>query len=317
MGHQRPEGAPEVPGLIPFDHIFFLDPEEMPKRSSDGGTMQKSKRRKSIRPSKAAKGRPKATGAFAKRVRTVLFKEAETKLKVLTFMDQESIPRSGLQSTNTGKSMDGKNIPNLWGVNLDHESGDGKTPNFFALARGTEQEQFIGNQISDPVINFRGFVTSKPWSSTNNSVLPYEFHILVYKNKLSPAVGNPNGILSAPNNELKRITGTASDSMFAWNRDGYVIKKHMVMRMRPRMKTLSNDSVQNGDLSNAPVFRRFGFRVKLKKVLKFPDSQTYPDDPDGNVSIGMYVLDGSGNALGSDQSRCTVSLVGALRFKDY
>lgn len=276
-----------------------------------------AKKAKTSKTTRKAKGRPKATGAFAKRVRTVLYKEAETKLKVITFMDQEGIPRSGLQTEATGKSVDGKNIPNLWGANLDHAAGDGKPANFFALHRGTEQEQFIGNQISDPVITFRGFVCSKPYDTTNNSVLPYEFHILVYKNKLTPAVGNPNGILTAPDNQVARITGTAKDSMFAWNRDGYIIKKHMVLRMRPRMKTLSNDSVQNGDLSNAPVFRRFGFKVKLKKVLKFPDSQTFPDDPDGNVSIGMYVLDGSGDALASNQGRCYVSLVGALRFKDY
>lgn len=281
------------------------------------GTLDRFAKKSKTAAKRKAKGRPQATGAFAKRVRTVLYKEAETKLKVIKFMDNESIPRSGLQSEATGKSLDGKNIPNLWGANLDHASGDGKTPTYFALARGTEQEQFIGNQISDPVINFRGFVVSKPYDTTNNSVLPYEFHILVYKNKLTPAVGNPNGILTAINNSVTRINGTAADSMYAWNRDGYIIKKHMVLRMRPRMKTLSNDSVQNGDLSNAPVFRRFGFRVKLKKVLKFPDSQTYPDDPDGNVSIAMYVLDGSGTALAANQSRCTVSLVGALRFKDY
>lgn len=282
------------------------------KRSRTTQLSRTSKRSRVATAKRSAKGRPRATGAFAKRVRTVLFKEAETKLKVVTFMDAESIPRSGLQTEATGKSLDGKNIPNLWGANLDVP---GQT--YFALHRGTEQEQFIGNQISDPVINFRGFVTSKPWDTTNNSVLPYEFHIIVYKNKLTPAVGNPNGILTAPDNEVSRINGTAKDSMYAWNRDGYVIKKHMSFRMRPRMKTLSQDSVQNGDLSNAPVFRRFGFQIKLKKVLKFPDSQTYPDDPLGNVSIGMYVIDGSGEALASNQSRCTVSLVGALRFKDY
>ena len=290
------------------------------KRSAQGPSFPQhvAKRAKTTAAKRKAKGRGRATGTFAKRVRTVLYKEAETKLKICKFMDNETVSRSGLQTETTGKSLDGKNIPNLWGANLDHASGDGKSAHFFALSRGTEQEQFIGNQISDPVINFRGFVVSLPYdSTTNNSVLPYEFHILVYKNKLTPAVGNPNGILKEINNQVTRINGTATDSMYAWNRDGYIIKKHMVLRMRPRMKTLSNDSVQNGDLSNAPVFRRFGFRVKLKKVLKFPDSQTYPDDPDGNVSIGMYVLDGSGQALASNQSRCSVSLVGALRFKDY
>lgn len=284
------------------------------KRDRTGGFSRVSKKSKvGRRTTRKARGRPRATGAFAKRVRTVLYKEAETKLKVVTFMDRELIKGSGLQTEATGKTLDGKNIPNLWGANLDIP---GKT--FLALHRGTEQEQFIGNQISDPVINFRGFVTSMPYEgTTNTSVLPYEFHIIVYKNKLTPAVGNPNGILTAPDNEVTRITGRADDSMYAWNRDGYIIKKHMVLRMRPRMKTLSTDSAQNSDLSNAPVFRRFGFRVKLKKVLKFPDSQTYPDDPDGNVSIGMYVIDGSGQLLADNQRRCEVSLVGALRFKDY
>ena len=283
------------------------------KRSRTGQGTRVSKKSRVGRPTRKARGRPRATGAFAKRVRTVLYKEAETKLKVVTFMDREAIKGGGLQTEATGKTLDGKNIPNLWGANLDIPGKD-----FFALTRGTEQEQFVGNQISDPVINFRGFVTSLPYNATtNNSVLPYEFHILVYKNKLTPAVGNPNGILSGPNNAVYRINGRADDSMFAWNRDGYIIKKHMVLRMRPRMKTLSSDSAQNSDLSNAPVFRRFGFRVKLKKVLKFPDGQTYPDDPDGNVSIGMYIIDGSGDVIADTQRRCSVSLVAALRFKDY
>ena len=287
----------------------------MPKRKfpPQSGTLDRYAKRAKTATKAKRQARPRATGAFAKRVRTVLHKEAETKLKVVTFLDKQVCPRSGLKTNDTtNQSVNGISIINLWGQSVDHPG-----TYFFKMERGTEQGQFIGNQISNAVMNFRGFVVTRPYDTDNSSVMPYEFHILIYRNKLTPANGNPNGILTKPDNDVGEITGDAKDTMYAWNRDGYIIKKHMMMRMRPRMKTLSTDSSQNAQLSNAPVFRRFGFQIKLPKVIHIPDSESFAQSPSANYQLGFYVVNGDGEQLEGTQTRCEVSLVGALRFKDY
>jgi hypothetical protein len=120
--------------------------------------------------------------SFNERVRSVIRGSAETKEKVVNVFNESPINGCGLALLSP---IQGVTQPNLLDT-LDIE-------------QGTEQEQREGNKIENCKLTVRGFIHSKPSSTTNDSLVPYEVHMVFYKQKKS--IDNSNTDLKIlPNN---------------------------------------------------------------------------------------------------------------------
>ena len=116
---------------------------------------------------KKTKTRPiKTKMDFATRVKRIIAGEAETKEKVVNIFNQSSILGTGLKDDLT---------LGLFQANL---------LDTMAIAQGTEQEERNGNKITECKLRVRGVIQSLPYDSTTNAnLLPYEVHMVAYKQK--------------------------------------------------------------------------------------------------------------------------------------
>ena len=263
---------------------------------------------------------------FTKRVMRVIAGEAETKMKIVQVYNHSIVQGAGrVQSTEPGiGSKPGLATENLFTT--------------LSLTRGDDQENIIGNQITDCRLKVRGFIRSNSYNSTynpahplvdqhfNTSNLPYEVHVVFYKKK-TQIQNDDLSIKSAPSNLTIPVDASVMNTLYPWNKDTYVIKKHRVFRMRPLTQETTHNQI-NGQQSNAPMFQRFHMDIPIKKKLIFNDGSYQPSND--WVGVMIYVVNGDGTALVSDPSttahpnldhiydeRCSITMDAILTYKDY
>jgi hypothetical protein len=236
---------------------------------------------------------------FEQRVTKVLHSKAETKQKTIDIALPTPINGTGLDNgvANLGFTVN----------NVLHT---------LALAQGTNQETRIGNSVSNAYLRFRGYVRSLPYDgTTNTSTLPFEVHVLFYKQKNYNGVNVETEFLKQhPGNTNGPITGDVETTLYPFNRNQYTIKKRLVFKMRPLAITETASSFLNGQQSNAPAFRRFACNVPISKLLKFRDTSTTPLND--WVSVGAFIIDGSGQSLANNQVRAQIYLSSTLKYDD-
>lgn len=257
------------------------------------------------------KGNNKAV-KFNKKVMNVMNKQLETKMKQKTLADQVDVPGTGAFVTGTGTTNAGFHLINLLGSN-----GCG-------LEQGTGVNQRVGIKVQPTRLNVKGFIYSKIWSqSTNPSVLPFEVHILFYKQKDNP-IGNPNDIIYTEARSQTHIDGSAVRELFDWNTGEYVIKKHIVRRLKAYPAFTSN-ATQNEEIINTTVgssnnqnFFKFNCNVNIKKELIYPQGTAVSADTPTNdwLNMAVYVINGDGQPISVLQSRARLSAVATLHYKD-
>lgn len=236
---------------------------------------------------------------FEKRVKAVIAKSAETKMKVVNIFDRSPIIGSG--AFTTGGTTTGRTQNNILDV-ID-------------LGQGTEQEQRVGNKISNAKLKVRGYVESLVWDDTsNNSLLPFEIHMVFFKNKTM--IKNPNTDLKTlPNNTTSYVDGTIMNSLYPYNKDLYIIRKVRVFRMRSLFgEPPAPVNQYNIQTANFPMFHRFVEDIDIHKELKFNDGETVPTND--WVGVSFFLINGDGKVLDGTQIRAKVSLDAILRYDD-
>jgi hypothetical protein len=244
------------------------------------------------------------TTNFNQKVMRVIKSNNETKMKVWNIYNNQSVKGTGLYKGDTSSSR-GLYVANLLGATNIKGCN---------LTRGTNQEQFIGNQITNAKITLRGVVYSLPYANNSNPCqAPFELHIIFYKNKTTNAA-DPNSLLEYPNNTIGHIANV-NTSCYPFNRDAYIIKKRLkfVMRAMP-MERDGIESIQNPQTSNAMMFKRFSITLPLRKLIKYNDSEVSPENE--WLGMGIYVLNGDGSDNDESQYRASVYMDGTIRFQD-
>lgn len=233
---------------------------------------------------------------FEKKVKAVLNKNAETKLKVI------NLANDGILGTGLTIGTTGFTIPNILAS--------------VAMTQGTQQGQRIGNQVSNAFLNVKGFVKTMIYSPTNTSTLPFEVHILFYKLKNS-SIPTSDLLKQYPANVEGPITGHVETTLYPYNTNRYTIKKRLVFKMRPLNSGISASSsaLLNSQQSNAPAFRRFGCKIPISKVLKYSDGGIIPNND--WVAMSAFVIDGSGEPLSNTDVRAVLYMDASLRWDDY
>lgn len=105
--------------------------------------------------------------SFNERVRSVIRGSAETKEKVVNVFTESPINGCGLSTLVT--PVQGITQPNLLET--------------LEIKQGVEQEEREGNKIENCKLTCRGFIHSKVYATSNSSLMPYEVHLVFYKQK--------------------------------------------------------------------------------------------------------------------------------------
>lgn len=254
------------------------------------------------KPAMAKKAKAKKTSvSFNKRVLAVVNRGRERKNKVYNLMVDIPVRGSGL-IVQSGGGNNGA-VADIMGLS--------------AIAQGTNQETRIGNKIGNVKLNLRGFVRSSPFNANSNPyTIPYEVHILVYKNKL-----DHQGIFSSLKNDINggtsQVDGTAMNSLRPWNRDLYIIKKHLTLKLnsQPEVSPQQGSAVLvNPQSGFNPVMRRFSIDVPVAKTWQYNDNGNIPLNDWCHVAV--YVMNGDGNVIPPTQSRCLVSMDAYVTYED-
>lgn len=242
---------------------------------------------------------------FNSKVMRVIKSNNETKMKVWNIFNNEAVIGTGLYygEPNEKRGLTLHNLlgpTNIKGCNLE---------------RGTNQEQFIGNQITNAKITLRGFVYSCAYSAnTNNNTLPFEFNLIFYKNKTTN-YGSPNGLAEYPANTIGHIADVRT-SCYPLNRDAYIIKKRLKWIMRPMPKDVDGDleAIENPQTSNNMAFRRFSITIPLRKLIKYNDGEVSPENE--WLGMGIYLFNGNGADQDEDTVRARVYMDGTITYQD-
>ena len=249
----------------------------------------------------------KPTGtAFRKKVLSIVNRGRERKCKVYNLIVDQNVKGTGMA---------------YYGSLGLHKGLFANVLQLSAIAQGPAQDQRIGNQIGNCRLNIRGFVRTNPFSDTNNySTLPYELHILLYKNKFS----NSNSFLDLKqeiNNVVGVVTGDAMNTLRPWNRDKHIIKKHITLKLSPQpaidVHTLSENqdaTMINPNTSTYPTFRRFSANIPIAKVLKYQDQNNVPTND--WLGLAIYCVAGDGIETSQDIEKCKVSVDAYLTYED-
>lgn len=253
---------------------------------------------------------------FNARVESVINRHAETKMKVTTLTaTQHQIQGSGLRIALNGNPRRGI----LW-RELLYDITPLRVKTNASASDFNSQESRIGNKIQNVTVDFRGLIKSLPFNdSTNYLSSPFEVHMVVYKEK-SGVANSPDGILTYPNNAQGRIDNVTS-TLYPWNKNGYVIYKHRVWKMRSMPEILvenaDDHNVINPQTSNFPSFRRFRQRINFGSTWLYNDNDRRPRNVWGCVAF--YVINGDGTDLngGTQQIRASCYLDATVKFKDY
>ena len=242
---------------------------------------------------------------FNKRVLSVLNRNSETKMKVVSVCDGHSIYGQGLLSTsqNQGSGHSGYLIPNL----LDS----------IALNQGTEQEQRVGNKVQHAYLTISGVLKSNHYdASTNPYVSPFEVHMVCYKSK-NDTQGNPLQLKAKPANTVGACDGTLENTLYPYNRDKYVIHKVRVFKLRGYQPISAGGTLPSplgGQSSTLPTFARFRCNVPIAKTLKYNDGASQANN--SWATIGWYVVDCQNNTITNTHTRVELWADAKLTFKD-
>lgn len=248
-------------------------------------------------PKKAVKG----TTTFNRRVLRIVRSTQERKMKVFNLSNTQHIPGSGIKFDD--------------GTQTTH-SGIVVAPlAVCALAQGTSKSERIGNKIQNVYLNCRGFVHSKPYdAATNPSAFPYEVHVIAYKNKHDRA-GDFTRLKQGLNNVQEEISGSAMSSLRPWNKEEYQIKFHRWFKLNSLTEvTDSANSLLNPQVGQHPPMRRFSYKIPIAKNLVYRDGENVPQND--WVHVGVYIVECSGDELGSNIERATLQMDGYLTFQD-
>jgi hypothetical protein len=251
------------------------------------------------------KNRKTTKQTFNKRVLAVVNRNTETKMKIVNIFNESVIHGFGLKTT-AGITP---TVPGATNTNILQTMD---------LQQGMNQEGRIGNEVGNCKLRLRGYIHSLLYSdTTNTSYLPYEVHMLVYKKK-KEITNDFSNIKSLPNNSVGEIDHTIINTVYPFNTDSYIIKKHRVFKMRPLLSNaFTNEGHYNSQFSNAPAFRRFQVDINISNKLMYADKLNIPSND--WVGVLFYVINGDGGELynGSNwQQRCKVSMDAVLTYKD-
>lgn len=252
------------------------------------------------KPAMAKKAKAKRTGmSFNKRVLAVVNKGRERKNKVYNLM--VDLPARGSGLTVTGQGHQGL-VADIMALS--------------AIDQGITQEQRIGNKIGNVKLNIRGFVRSSPFNQTSNPfTVPFEVHILVYKNKLDHQ-GDFTQLKNDINGTSGQVTGDAMNSLRPWNRDLYIIKKHLTLKLnaQPEIAAATPAVLINPQSGFNPVMRRFSIDIPVAKNWIYNDGGNIPVNDWCHVAA--YVMNADGQVFNNTQSRCLVSMDAYLSYED-
>jgi hypothetical protein len=250
---------------------------------------------KYIMPSKsksqrARKGNKKVS--FEKRVLSVVHRQAETKQKVISIYNNTSITGSGFPSG-------GLQVINL--------------PSLLGIVQGVEQEQRNGNEINNCKVRVRGLIESLNYNqTTNNNLFNYEVHMVVFKKKDDPN-NNAQALKQLPNNTTGPCDGSLMNTMYPYNKDGYIIKKVKVFRMSPFLFSVP-DSPQLAQ-PNTYLFKRFVMDIPISKKWKYTDGLGAPSNE--WTSIGIYVVNSDGTINTGQTARAQITMDATIRYDDF
>jgi hypothetical protein len=187
------------------------------------------------------------------------------------------------------------------------------------LVQGSQANQRIGAKISPTRLNLKFFVKSATYDANHNfTQVPFEFHILLWKKKNNPD-GDPNSILFDTNKSETYIDGSSDRSMLQWNTHDYVIKKHIVRRLKPPVVQVNSTNTHINDTygsSSNPFFVRVGCNVKVKSNLLYPHGPNEDTPTNDWFALSCYVVNGSGQPIGVNQSRAFFSCLATMHYKD-
>lgn len=257
-------------------------------------------------PRKMNKRNSKPKVSFEKRVVSVLNAQAETKQKIVPIFNNTPVTGNGL---NGGATPGGAISLNILEV--------------LALSQGTNQEERNGNSISNASLTLRGFVESSNYqSSTNPNQFPYECHLVFFKNK--GGVANESNLVSPlqqfkslPGNLLSPVDGTVMNSLYPYNKDLYTIKKVKIFKLKgsPFFQTATGSYSQPYNDGLSTQYRRFKINIPIKKVLKYSDNGTSPNND--WLSVGCFIILGDGSVYNNGQTKANISMDAVLRFDDF
>lgn len=249
-----------------------------------------------------------ARKAFTKSVSNIIRKHQEKKVKVFNVVNTANIKGSGLKYVS--------------GSSGDHSGELVSLLSKADIKQGFAQDQRVGNRISNVYLNIRGVAHSLPYdSTTNDNNLPYELHILAFKNKWD-RTGDFAGIKQGLNDATDQIDGGAMSSLRPFNKDKFIIKFHKVLKLNAMPETISGSSgsnVLNGQVGRNPVMRRFSYRVPVAKTLVYTDAVASDqlEIPQNDwCSLAFYIVNGNGELLAITKERCQVQCDGYLTYTD-
>lgn len=260
-------------------------------KSAKGGTSRQS----------AKNGKKKMS--FEKRVETIVDKNLETKHIQKWLLLNDGVTGGGL-AINT-LSDNGAVVENVLSV--------------LGTLTGSTTNHRVGDKIHPTTLNIRGAIKSNAYSATNTSNMPFEVHVLFYKKK-NDITGAPNTIKWDVNRDQVAMDGSIARDLLPWNTNQYIIKKHLIKRLRPLpyVAVSSNPVVGNYGSENLPSMWRFSCNIPIKNELQYPHAAaSNPHIPVNDwLSMGIYIIDGAGAALPISQVRCDASVLGTLYYKD-
>ncbi len=281
-------------------------------------TIQKPFRKKrTTRPLKKARMVP--TKALTNAVKSIQFKNQETKIKQVNLIQNQGILGNGLDY-------------NFANDNYDGGGGHANVLSSAArMATGTEDFKRIGNEINPTSLILKGFVRCMPFDAvTNPNRTPFDVYMVVYKKKDEPE--GPTSQLSTYSDGTKgKIDGSIVTTVLnPFNRDNYVIKKLVKFQMKPQPMINANPvadpvedmpTIENPSTSSTSVrdyFRTFSVKVPVKKTLKYNSAAEGAPVNDW-FGIGFYYINGDATAvtaIPANQIRCQATVQSVLRYKD-
>jgi len=239
-----------------------------------------------------------ARKVFARRVNAVVTKKLEKKTRFVPWCNQQLIWGNGLSTVGIA-TQNGHLIPNLFD---------------FTISQDVTDAGRVGNEVLTRSCTLRGFIRSEQHNNaTNNSTMPFEVHMILYRKKNDILNADPSTIKQGLANNSVAIDGTAINSLYPWNRDLYTIYTHKVWKMRalPVASTVVTTQTQDAVVFNPgtgacdnPAFRRFSVKCPCPKKLKFTDGVYKPVN--AHLACGFWVVDGSGQQLATSQKRASV-----------
>jgi len=236
--------------------------------------------------------------SLASEINAVINRKAETKMKTIKLHTGTAVPGGGLGNSGSGFGL---NVNNLLSV--------------MALDQGIEQEQRIGNKVTNAKLLIRGFAQTLTVSPSNPNTCPYELHMLIYKNKIDGFNNDIQNIKQLPGNNTGNIDGSVMNTCFPYNRDSYTILGERIFRFN-QIDLVTAPSLSNQE-SRATYYRRFTVNIPIKSTLLFRDGAVNTDPTNEYVGVGFYWINGDASNAPSAESRCAITCDAQLSFKDF